>query len=178
MQLLEGKEDAFINLLGTKLAGKGYTVSPLYYSPAIPPSAAERLAAAAQEAEANLASAAAAVAAAQFEADQYRGYAGQEGAENRLTEAKEALAAAEKVVEELKKAEEGAAEAAAVSEKLLQQYDIVFWKPKKVMTVSTQYLTALLLGLCICWGWELAAQWTVVCWRGAAPQERLKQYPP
>jgi hypothetical protein len=135
LQLLEGKEDAFINLLGTKLAGKGYTVSPLYYSPAVPRLAAEKLAAAAQEAEATLASATAAVASAQLEADQYKGFAGQEGAENRLTEAKDALAAAEKVVEELKTAGKEAAEAAAVSEKLLQQYDIVFWKPKKVMTV-------------------------------------------
>jgi hypothetical protein len=139
LQLLEGKEDAFINLLITKLDGKGYTVSPLYYSPAVPPSAAERLAAAAEEAEATLASAEAAVAAAQAEADQYRGYAGQEGAENRLAETQDALAAAKKVVEELETAGEAAAEAAAVSEQQLQQYDVVFWKPKKTMTVRVSY---------------------------------------
>lgn len=110
-------------------------MSPLYYSPAVPPSAAERLEAAAEEAQATLASAAAAVAAAQAEAEQYRGYAGQEGAEARLVEAKEALAAAQKAVEELKTSGEAAAEAAAVSEQLLQQYDVVFWKPKRVMTV-------------------------------------------
>jgi hypothetical protein len=139
VQLLENKEDMFISLITPKLEQYGYTIAPTPYQPAIPQAAAESNAQAATAAAEALAQAHDRAAEAQ-EVYQYAlGQPGEAGAAARLTEAEAAVTAAQKLVDEIQAVAVAAAEAATVTAPLLQQYDVVVWKPKKKMTVCCSY---------------------------------------
>lgn len=53
-QLIENKEDTYINLLTAKLQEFGYSVAPTLYAPAMPPTAEAAVAAEAEKAEEGL----------------------------------------------------------------------------------------------------------------------------
>jgi hypothetical protein len=136
LQLLENKEDTFIASLAEKLAPLGYSIAPTFFTPIIPPTAAEAAAEAAAAAAAALEDATAQHEDATAWLAEAMGGPGEAGAQIRAKEAEEKLTAAEKRVEDLATGGAAAAAAAAVSEKMLGQYDVVFWKPRKTMTVS------------------------------------------
>ena len=135
-QLLENKEDTFIASLAEKLAPLGYSIAPTFFTPTVPPTAAEAAAEAAAAAAAALEDATAQHADATAWLAEAMGGPGEAGAQIRAKEAEEKLTAAEKKVEDLAAGGAAAAAAAVVSEKMLGQYDVVFWKPRKTMTVS------------------------------------------
>lgn len=134
-QLLENKEEAYMDLLKKKLSEAGYSIAPASFTPVEPPTAAEANAATQAEAETAVftAEAAAEVARAEYEAN--LGGPGEAGAAVRLQAAEAALAAAEREVTDAREARAAAAEAAAAAPQLLEQYDVVVWKPRKKMTV-------------------------------------------
>jgi len=125
-----------MELLTKKLTEAGYSIAPAKFTPVEPPTAAEANAATQAEAETAVfqAEAAAEVARAEYEAN--LGGPGEAGAAVRLQAAEAALAAAEREVTDAREARAAAAQAAAACPLLLEQYDVVVWKPRKKMTVS------------------------------------------
>lgn len=134
-QLLENKEDTYIQLLTTKLAENGYSIAPVSFTPQQPPTAAEATTAALAKLQEAAEQAEAAAEDAEAFLQQVVGSPAEAGAAARAAEASAAAAAAVKAVEDLQAAVAAAAVAAESSAGLLQQYDVVVWKPRKKMEV-------------------------------------------
>lgn len=146
---MENKEDTYISLLTKKLEEYGYTICPTMYQPFVPEAAAESNAEAAAAAEAAVSDAYARADDAQQWYEEARGGPGEAGAAARLKEAEAAVAAAEKLVSEIRDAGVAAERAAVASVPLLEQYDVVFWKPRKKMMVSYDLHRKLTVQQCI-----------------------------
>lgn len=144
-----------------KLEGYGYTICPSIFQPFVPEAAAQANEQAAAGAEAALSDAYARADDAQQWYGEACGGPGEAGAAARLKEAQAAVAAAEKVVTEIRDAGVAAERAAVASVPLLEQYDVVFWKPRKKMMVSVYH-------------WKISGRSSTTCCTSCSKvQERL-----
>lgn len=116
-------------------------MSPVTFQPPMPAAAAEANEKAAAAAEDALADAEAKVIEAEDLLGSVRGRAGEVAAAAALQQAQADVAAAEKRLVDASAAGAAATEAAAATAPLLEQYDVVVWKPRKKMMV----------GAALCW---------------------------